>query len=56
MGKSIRMWVEIDISKPLKREVMLKVLPDKQAKWFYLRYERLHNFCYALWNSKAWLC
>ena len=48
MGNKLRMRVETDISKPLRRVVTLKVQPDKEAKRFYIRYERLQNFCGVL--------
>ncbi|TXG69631.1 hypothetical protein EZV62_004566 [Acer yangbiense] len=46
-GKFIRVKVQIDISKPLKRWLSLKMGKSDEIVVVGLKYERLSNFCYA---------
>ena len=39
--------MEIDVTKQLRRGVMFKMHGEMEAQWFFIKYERLPNFCYA---------
>lgn len=44
-GKYVRLRVSIDITKPLRRGVLVD-MPDGKKAWAPLKYERLPNFCF----------
>lgn len=45
MGKSMRVRILMDITKPLRRGVMMKI-GVKEAREIIFKYERLGNICY----------
>ena len=49
-----RIRVSIDVSKPLRRGIGLKLPGESAPQWFYLQHERLPNFCYhcGLWVTR----
>ena len=44
-GPFLRMWVDIDITKPLMRGKMVHI-EDMEEWWVYFKYKRLPIFCY----------
>ncbi|TXG64273.1 hypothetical protein EZV62_011267 [Acer yangbiense] len=46
-GKFMRVKVRLDISKPLKRWLRLKLGKSKEVTLVGLKYERLHDFCFV---------
>lgn len=45
-GSFFRIWVLLDVSKPLHLGTRVKV-GEKDARWIPLKYKRLANFCYV---------
>ncbi|KAI8022805.1 Uncharacterized protein LOK49_LG03G02299 [Camellia lanceoleosa] len=45
-GKLLRIWVAININKPLRRGMKI-TLGQKDPVWVSFKYERLPNFCFA---------
>ena len=45
MGKSFRMGIKVDITRPLKRGITLK-LGEKMIKKILFKYERLGSLCF----------
>ena len=39
--------IRVDVTKPLRRGVMLKVNRENKAQWFFVCYKRLPSSCYA---------
>jgi hypothetical protein len=46
-GAFLRARVAIDLNKPLKRGVLLRMSRKEEPKWFSVQYERLPFFCFA---------
>jgi hypothetical protein len=44
-GPFLRAWVGIEIAKPIRRGVLLKMKKDGQPEWFDAQYEKLPFFC-----------
>ena len=44
-GPFLRIWVDIDVTKPLMRGKMIHV-EGVEAYWVFFKYERLPSFCY----------
>ncbi|KAL4285559.1 hypothetical protein GQ457_16G031560 [Hibiscus cannabinus] len=47
LGEYFRLYIEIDISKPLRRYIMIGKRLDGSNKFCLLKYERLANFCFG---------
>ena len=45
-GPFLRIRVQIDISKPLRRGIFLALNQGEIKRWYWVKYERLPNFCY----------
>lgn len=45
-GNNIRIKVKLDISRPLKRGLMLKIDETGEQLWITIRYERIPDFCF----------
>ena len=53
-GKSLRVRVQLDVSKPLLRSKKIRL--GGQSLWIYFKYERLPMFCYGcgrLWHGEG---
>jgi hypothetical protein len=46
-GTFLRAWATIEIAKPLRRGVLLRMSKTEEPKWFGVQYEKLLFFCYA---------
>jgi hypothetical protein len=46
-GSYMRVWVEIDINKPLQRGVTVFSQRHNMSDWFELRYENLPRYCFS---------
>jgi hypothetical protein len=46
-GPFLRGRVSIEIAKPLRRGVLLKMKKDGEPEWFAVQYEKLPFFCLA---------
>lgn len=47
LGETLRVRITIDIRKPLRRGVLLKVGSMADEKWIPITYEKLPDFCYG---------
>lgn len=46
-GESLRIKILIDITKPLRRGIWIKLGESQEKFWIHIRYERLPDFCYG---------
>ncbi|CAN6289875.1 unnamed protein product [Urochloa humidicola] len=46
-GAFLRARVAIDINKPIKRGVLLRMTKDGEPEWFHAQYEKLPFFCFS---------
>jgi hypothetical protein len=51
-GRSLRLRVHIDLSKPLERGRALHL--GGQSYWVMFKYEKLPMFCFFLWKGGSW--
>ena len=56
-GPFLRIWVDIDVTKPLMRGKMIHV-EGAEAYWVFFKYERLPSFCYrcGILGHQDWEC
>jgi hypothetical protein len=52
-GVFLRARVAIELDKPLRRGVLLRMSKTEEPKWFVVQYERLPFYCFSLWVAWA---
>lgn len=55
LGGFLRVWVHIDITKPFRRGIKLKLDAGREV-WCPIQYERLLDFCYQCGLMRHSLC
>ena len=48
-GAFLRARVAIEVNKPIKRGVLLRMSRDREPEWFDAQYEKLPFLCVLLW-------